>query len=171
MDESTDIIPLDKLAIANLYLDQMYNCYTLSFPDDTYMKLDKFKTIVEMCINIYSTILTTKKGDLIGYILILAGGKYKEDCKGSNPDEKSLILFNFCVQPKYRGNSYGKLLIHYLTTQKHSKSKIEVLTKEDNTVAIALYELFGFQKVKVLKNYYLQSKITGSKNAILFKLI
>ncbi len=171
MDDSIDIIPLDQLDTIYFYLKGMFESYTLSFPDDTYMNFDKFKAISLMCKNIYSTVLTTKEKEVVGYILILAGGKYTEECKGSIPDEKNLILFNFCVQPKYRGNNYGKLLIHYLITQKHSESEIEVLTKEDNKVAIGLYEMFGFTKVKNLKDYYSQSKIVGSKNAILYKLV
>ena len=59
------------------------------------------------------------------------------------------------------------------------ESEIEVLTKEDNKVAIGLYEMFGFSKVKELKNYYfqkvqsnIQMNIDDNKmcNAYLYKL-
>lgn len=55
------------------------------------------------------------------------------------------------VFPKYRNNGYGSMFMNYLIS---FDKPISLEVKSDNTIAIHLYEKYGFKKVSVRKGYY-----------------
>lgn len=61
---------------------------------------------------------------------------------------------NYCditgvyIEPSYRGQGFGKILINYIINEVTNKNKIPVLqTSSDNIVARRVYEDLGFEKV------------------------
>lgn len=55
-----------------------------------------------------------------------------------------------------RGQGYGNQLMEFVITRARQKKaeNITLEVHEDNTVAIHLYQKYGFQKVAIRKNYY-----------------
>lgn len=81
-------------------------------------------------------------------------------------DEAQII--DLLIRPEYRGQGYGKKLLHeFLTTlePKYSYAILEV--RETNLAAINLYKKFGFIQIDLRKNYYKDPV----ENALLMKKI
>jgi len=60
------------------------------------------------------------------------------------------------VEFKYRGKGYGAKLMELFLNEMKSRM-VTVITLEvrvDNTIAISLYEKFGFKRIDVRKEYY-----------------
>lgn len=117
-----------------------YDSYPLFSVDNFTYKL----TEEEFSTNPYLKIITyVEKDKVIGFLLY------------------SLIydrieIEQFEVITKERGKSIGDKLLNYLI-EKYKDSDIKNITlevKEDNIVAINLYEKYGFKKVSTREKYY-----------------
>lgn len=117
-----------------------YDSYPLFSVDNFTYKL----TEKEFSTNPYLKIITyVEKDKVIGFLLY------------------SLIydrieIEQFEVITKERGKSIGDKLLNYLI-EKYKDSDIKNITlevKEDNIVAINLYEKYGFKKVSTREKYY-----------------
>lgn len=75
-------------------------------------------------------------------------------------------LMNIVVRKSYRGNGISSLLLNYLLIYVHNLNvnTIHLEVAKNNTIAIHLYENFGFQKIGFRDKYY------GTQGAILMKL-
>ncbi|UXD21289.1 30S ribosomal protein S18 [Ignicoccus pacificus DSM 13166] len=72
------------------------------------------------------------------------------------PEGRALHLLNFAVDPSYRGQGIGRLMLRVLEKLARKKG-LKAIVLEVSTInypAIRLYESEGFEKIKVLKNYY-----------------
>ena len=101
-----------------------------------YRKLNR-DTIGEMLIN-------EENGDLIDHVFVW-----------KTPENKGFI-FNVEVNPKYRGNGYGKIL---LDDAVKDLGGIDLTVKKDNKVAISMYLKYGFEIVDSVNDdteYYMK---------------
>lgn len=68
-------------------------------------------------------------------------------------DEKEIV--NVCTDPEYRGLGIGsKLVCAAIEYEKEKCNTVMLEVRRSNSVAIALYEKFGFISVGVSKNHY-----------------
>ena len=80
-------------------------------------------------------------------------------------DEKEIV--NVCTDPQYRGMGLGSALVHAALEYEKEKCVIVMLeVRKSNSVAITLYEKFGFKSVGVSKNHYVNPR----EDAILMNL-
>lgn len=65
-------------------------------------------------------------------------------------------ITNIAVAPEFRGRGFGKETLNFLEgiCRKKNISQINLEVRADNTVALELYESFGFVPVGRRKNYY-----------------
>lgn len=65
-------------------------------------------------------------------------------------------LIQIEISKNNRGQGYGNQLMEFVITRARQKKaeNITLEVHEDNTVAIHLYQKYGFQKVAIRKNYY-----------------
>ena len=79
-----------------------------------------------------------------------------------------LELLNIAVKNEFRGNGLSKILMDSLVNKSKELKKDSILleVRESNSVAISLYEKYGFKKVGMRKNYYRFPK----ENALLYTL-
>lgn len=83
-------------------------------------------------------------------------------------------LININIIDKEKGNGYGKYLMNYMIDyiNKNNILNITLEVREDNLVAIKMYEKFGFKKQAIRKNYYqgtdgiLMEKVINRKNDV-----
>ena len=115
-----------------------------SYPQDTVDNFNYKLTEKEFSTNPYLKIITyVEKDKIIGFLLY------------------SLIydrieIEQFEVITKERGKGIGDKLLKYLI-EKYQDTDIKNITlevKEDNIVAINLYEKYGFKKVSTREKYY-----------------
>ena len=115
-----------------------------SYPQDTVDNFTYELTEKEFSTNPYLKIITyVEKDKIIGFLLY------------------SLIydrieIEQFEVITKERGKGIGEKLLNYLI-EKYKDSDIKNITlevKEDNIVAINLYEKYGFKKISTREKYY-----------------
>jgi len=71
-----------------------------------------------------------------------------------HPNGFSGRIYSVAVAPSARGLGAGRRLVEALLAQLADVRRIYLEVRPDNTVAIALYESLGFQKVEELANYY-----------------
>ena len=76
-------------------------------------------------------------------------------------------ILNLCIHPDYQGNSYGRVLLHFLIEQAQKSAADMVLleVRESNKTAIALYDSSGFHELGVRRDYYPADN--GRENAII----
>lgn len=83
---------------------------------------------------------------------------------------RTLHLLNICVDPRYHGKGFGRILLNYCfeTAQLLKKLVSEILleVRVSNTIAIQLYKKNGFKQVDVLKDYY--RDIDKTEDAFIF---
>ncbi len=84
------------------------------------------------------------KGLIIGY------------CVAEVRNSEGLII-SIAVHPKYRGMGAGSALLSKVLSLLDSKrvEKVFLQVKKENKAAVNLYSKFGFEVLKVLKNYYM----------------
>ncbi len=101
------------------------------------------KTITELFSNTcWHFLVAEYDGNVVGYISMYV-----------IIDEKEIV--NVCTDPKYRGLGIGSALVSAAIDYEREKCAIVMLeVRKSNSVAIALYEKFGFKSVGVSKNHY-----------------
>ena len=81
-------------------------------------------------------------------------------------DGYDVEILNFCVYKSYQNKKIGRELLNYALSYFYSKNAISAFleVRESNLKAIHIYELFGFKKINVRKNYY-----SNNENAIVMQ--
>lgn len=64
-------------------------------------------------------------------------------------------LLNICIDPAIKGQGYGRrMLDHIINHLRGRASSVFLEVRPSNTVAIKLYESYGFNKIGIRKGYY-----------------
>jgi ribosomal-protein-alanine N-acetyltransferase len=99
----------------------------------------------ELRVPVSRSFVLEKSGELIGYIIYRV---VKEE----------MHVLNIAIRPDWQGKGYGKRLMKW-AMERERKEGVKYVTLEvrkSNIKAIRLYEKLGFQKLRVIKNYYMQ---------------
>lgn len=85
-----------------------------------------------------------------------------------NFDGYDVEILNFCVSSDYQNKGIGRELLNYTLSYFYSKMAISAIleVRESNKRAVHVYELFGFKKINVRKNYY-----QNEENAIVMQKV
>lgn len=77
------------------------------------------------------------------------------------------FINNLAVDKKYQGQGFGNLLIEdmIMTAKQSEVFSLTLEVEEDNKVAIALYNKYGFEQEGIRKNFY-----KNKKNALIMWL-
>lgn len=87
-----------------------------------------------------SIVYKVKIGETVGYILWL--------------ERKNFFrLYSLAILDKYQGLGLATTLIEYSLKNLEKKS-LQLEVRSSNKKAINLYKKFGFEEIKILKNYY-----------------
>jgi ribosomal-protein-alanine N-acetyltransferase len=82
------------------------------------------------------------------------------------PADDSADILNISISKEYQRKGYGKKLLNCLIEElKNRKIKVLILeVRESNQSAISFYLKYGFEKISLRKNYYMNnSKQTNQK--------
>lgn len=82
------------------------------------------------------------------------------------PADDSADILNISISKEYQRKGYGKKLLNCLIEElKNRKIKVLILeVRESNQSAISFYLKYGFEKISLRKNYYMNnSKHTNQK--------
>ena len=129
-----------KIEIKKMNLEEsISNILTSDFDD--FWSYDVFAS--ELCSENSSYFVAIRENKIIGF----AG--FKVIC-----DEAEIM--NIVVRKSSRGTGIGSLLLEHLLFEAHSKAlnTVNLEVDSNNSVAIKLYEKFGFRKVGFRKGYY-----------------
>lgn len=63
-------------------------------------------------------------------------------------------IYSIATVPQFRGTGVGKKLMESIISQVKNISYISLEVRKDNTSAIKLYEKYGFQTVREIREYY-----------------
>ncbi len=99
----------------------------------------------ELRVPVSRSFVLEESGKLIGYIIYRV---VKEE----------MHVLNIAIRPDWQGKGYGKRLMKW-AMERERKEGVKYVTLEvrkSNIKAIRLYEKLGFQKLRVIKNYYMQ---------------
>ena len=79
-------------------------------------------------------------------------------------------VLNICVRHELRGMGVGRRLMDYLLDRAREEYMQDVFleVRPSNTIAIALYESMGFQRIGLRKGYY--QAVGGREDALVYKL-
>lgn len=70
--------------------------------------------------------------------------------------KRSLHLLNFCVDPHYRRQGVGSLMVGKLVNKLHQQRRTEIVldVRETNVAAQIFFQTQGFRAVKVIRDMY-----------------
>lgn len=69
-------------------------------------------------------------------------------------DKKTLEIKNIAVDKKFQKKGYGKKLIEFIENKYKDQYKYLILGTGDSPLTIPFYEKLGFEKYKVLKDFF-----------------
>lgn len=75
-------------------------------------------------------------------------------------DDKEIEIITIGVASQFRRNGFAKILLNSIIENATKNTKIFLEVSTDNTPAINLYKVLGFQKIALRKNYYENSDAT-----------
>ena len=131
-----------KIKIRKMNLEDLESISNILYSDfDDFWSYDVFAS--ELCSDNSSYFVALRENEIIGF----AG--FKIIC-----DETEIM--NIVVRKSARSIGVGSLLMEHLLFEVHNKgaSTVNLEVDSNNSVAIKLYEKFGFKKVGFRKGYY-----------------
>ena len=127
-----------KIEIANIEdKNELFNLEKELFNDDS-SALSKSSFLYHLKRNIIYKIEIDKK--IIAYILWLKRKNYYR-------------LYSIAILKEFQSKGFGKSLLIF-SLSKLEKDIFELEVRVTNIKAIKLYEKFGFEKIKILKDFY-----------------
>lgn len=75
-------------------------------------------------------------------------------------DDMEIEIITIGVAPQFRRSGFAKILLSKVIENSPQNTKFFLEVSADNLAAIKLYELSGFKKISVRKNYYQNSDAT-----------
>jgi len=136
---------LAKIKKASIeHLDRLYEIEMKCFETEAFTKQQIAYLITD---SNSVTLVSRAKGEIVGFII----GKTYMDKK---PATGQILTID--VSPKHRRKGIGQRLLHEIEkTLKDKGVKICYLeVRENNFVALSLYQKFGYKRVGRLENYY-----------------
>jgi len=136
---------LAKIEKASIeHLDRLCEIEMKCFETEAFTK----QQIAHLLADSSSVILVSKvKGEIVGFVI----GKTYIDKKTATGQ-----ILTIDVSPKHRRKGIGERLLHEIEKTFKDKGVISCCleVRENNFVALSLYQKLGYQKVGSLKNYY-----------------
>lgn len=132
------------------HIEQVYQISTQQFENESWTKKqiqDSIESQTNICLGVF------EDDDLVSYAI-----------SQDSLDDINLLLI--ATKQSHKNKGYAKLLMQYLDDMSTNQNKTFSLeVKNTNTVAIGLYQKFGFKTVHIRKKYYKD----GADALIMFK--
>ncbi len=141
----------------------IFEIHNECFPENNHVQQTHIDTIINMCTNQFSKLLINKDNkELIGYILILVGGRYTEDGYSSIADEKYCILFNIGIKKEYQNKKIGFTYLKKVMDEiRFYNFNTQLIVREDNLRAQRVYKKLNFIQERVIENHFQNINING----------
>lgn len=125
-------------------LDDLFKIESRSFGEDSYRE-EFFR---RLCLDNRDLLLVARASKrLLGYVM----GEWQEG---------SAEIISLAVQPECRGQGLGRKLLHRLLARigRAGVSKVSLMVRADNQVAINLYRSMGFRRLRRVQAYYMDGQ-------------